>query len=436
MEREFTDENFERFLQQNADGLRMHPSDKVWKGISRNLNKRKIRFDFILGISLLATTSLGYYVTEISADKPTGSQSNDKATALLQSRNQFGQPHSNNSSGSVNLSADRNQYSSFQNQKLAVRSEGQIENNFFSNSLSAINSNIDENPFSGTVVDDYFDRTAGTESQSADHRESLYQDPLTIESVINSYKNRSRKKIGLQFHFTPTVSYRKLGENKSYLRSLPSSNTTANSSQSDINDEVTHRPDFGFEFGMTAKYPIGKNVKLTGGLQLNINRYKIKAFSSTTELATIALNSRNGNPDSLGALSRYSNVSSAGYRTDWLQNFYVQLSAPVGVEFNLSGNRNTRFGIATTIQPTYVVSDRAYLISTNYKNYAEVPSLTRRWNVNTSLETFVSYSTGHLQWQVGPQVRYQLLSSYVSKYPVKENLFDFGLKVGISLNNQ
>jgi hypothetical protein len=27
-----------------------------------------------------------------------------------------------------------------------------------------------------------------------------------------------------------------------------------------------------------------------------------------------------------------------------------------------------------------------------------------------------------------------LLSSFVSKYPVKENLFDFGLRVGISLN--
>jgi hypothetical protein len=80
------------------------------------------------------------------------------------------------------------------------------------------------------------------------------------------------------------------------------------------------------------------------------------------------------------------------------------------------------------------VGERAYLISSDYKNYTEVPWLTRKWNVATNLETFVSYSTGKMQWQVGPQVRYQLLSSFNSKYPVKENLFDFGLKVGVSLN--
>jgi hypothetical protein len=83
-----------------------------------------------------------------------------------------------------------------------------------------------------------------------------------------------------------------------------------------------------------------------------------------------------------------------------------------------------------------MLGDRAYLLSTDYKNYSEVPWLIRRWNVNTNLETFVKYSTGQLNWQVGPQVRYQLLSSFIKEYPVKENLFDFGLKVGIQLNNQ
>jgi hypothetical protein len=60
----------------------------------------------------------------------------------------------------------------------------------------------------------------------------------------------------------------------------------------------------------------------------------------------------------------------------------------------------------------------------------------RKWNVNTNFETFVTYSTGHLNWQVGPQVRYQILSSYLKKYPVKENLFDFGLKVGLSFGKE
>jgi hypothetical protein len=141
---------------------------------------------------------------------------------------------------------------------------------------------------------------------------------------------------------------------------------------------------------------------------------------------------RNNRADTLNTYTRYSNTNT-GYKTDWLQNYYIQISTPVGVEFKIAGNEHVQFGVATTIQPTYVLGDRAYLISTDYKSYAEVPQLVRRWNVNTALETFVGYSTGRLDWQVGPQVRYQLLSSFINKYPVKENLFDFGLKVGVSL---
>ena len=198
---------------------------------------------------------------------------------------------------------------------------------------------------------------------------------------------------------------------------------------------VTHKPNIGFELGMAVKYPITPKMKLRGGIQFNVNRYDIRAYNSSTAVTTIMLNGRTSNSraDSLNTYTRYSNANT-GYNTNWLQNYYVQISTPVGVEFKISGNEKTQFGIATTIQPTYVLGDRAYLISTNYKSYAEVPQLVRRWNVNTSLETFVGYSTGRLDWQVGPQVRYQLLSSFINQYPVKENLFDFGLKVGVSLN--
>jgi hypothetical protein len=92
--------------------------------------------------------------------------------------------------------------------------------------------------------------------------------------------------------------------------------------------------------------------------------------------------------------------------------------------------------VAGTVQPTYILKDRAFLISTDYKNYVEIPRLIRHWNINTSLETFISYTSrsAKTRWQIGPQVRYQVLSSFKKKYPVKENLFDFGLKVGISHN--
>jgi hypothetical protein len=81
-----------------------------------------------------------------------------------------------------------------------------------------------------------------------------------------------------------------------------------------------------------------------------------------------------------------------------------------------------------------VISNGAYLLSTDYKNYAKVPWLTRNFNLSTGFEAFVNYTRGNTQWQIGPQVRYQFMSSFENKYPVKENLFDFGVKIGVTLN--
>jgi hypothetical protein len=196
---------------------------------------------------------------------------------------------------------------------------------------------------------------------------------------------------------------------------------------------VTHKPDLGFELGVTEKYSLTQRLRVRAGLQFNVNRYDIKAFNAPYTMAPIALrSSTSARVDSIWTLTNYSNESSSGKTTSWLQNFSFQVSAPVGVELALAGNEKMQFGIATTVQPTYVLGDRAYLITTNYKSYTQVPWLLRRWNVNTALETFVSYQAGKARWQVGPQVRYQLLSSFISNYPVKENLFDFGLKIGLS----
>jgi hypothetical protein len=254
---------------------------------------------------------------------------------------------------------------------------------------------------------------------------------LTIESVTNSFKRINKKnKTSFQFFFTPTVSYRKLSENKTYLQAIPQFNAPINYAVLyNINDAVTHKPDLGLELGFAAKYPLTPALKLRAGLQFNMSRYAIKAFTYPTEVAQIALN----NSNYVGSSTNYRNFG--GGRANWLQNMYFQLSAPVGGEVRLAGNGKTSFGVASTIQPTYVLGDRAYMISTDYKNYTEVPWLMRKWNVNTSFETFVAYSTGKMNWQVGPQVRYQLLSSFVTEYPVKEHLFDFGLKIGVSLNN-
>ena len=190
----------------------------------------------------------------------------------------------------------------------------------------------------------------------------------------------------------------------------------------------------GVEFGIEGRYHVNDKFSIKTGFQFNINRYDIRAYTHTTEIATVALNTGTGF-DSMATTTNYRNFS-GGASANWLENFYFQAGIPVGVEIILSDNKNLQWGVSGTIQPTYVIGDRAYLISSDYKNYARFPDLMRRWNLSTGIGTFVSYSTGKIKWQVGPHVRYQHLSSFVSELTVKEKLFAIGLKVGATLNKQ
>jgi hypothetical protein len=448
MMRNFTDEDFDEFLRRNADEFRMRPSLKVWQNISGQLSKRRRRFLLTTIGFVLMTGAVGYFVydgtenldssfdlvnSETSAPVNGADKSGNDKTISTQNK-LYSVPSTRSSLITEKTSDEVNRNSIAVNRSRNVlrplRSTDKIEN---TTSLSTL-SNVTESEFIPQVIDS--DPVPAEETAKPLLENSVAVLPLTIESVINSYRLRNGNgKLAMQVFFTPTVSYRKLSENKRYTSQPAASNGTNYPAIYSINDAVTHKPDMGLELGLTAKYALDKNLKLRGGLQFNVSRYDIKAYTYTSEIATIALGrSSSGGVDYIDEISSYRNFD--GNKADWLQNMYFQVSAPMGVEMKLSGNDKASFGVASTLQPSYMLGERAYMLSSDYKNYTKVPELVRRWNVATNLETFVSYSTGDVKWQVGPQVRYQLFSSFVSKYPVKEHLFDFGLKVGVSLNKK
>lgn len=446
----FKNEDFERFLKGSADGLRMRPSDGVWDKINQRMNRRRRGVVITSAIFLITASLFGYYLVD-SAKSITDPMATSN---IIQERPVKAViPFSNDNLNNTNTTRPTTATSNNVTRNVATPSTPDRFNNLLMPALVAALPIFDplnttalltqfeggENMVEGTVVDEYEPNTSTAQEATYENKVVKKGEyPYTIESVVNLYKRQFKSpKTEWQFIFTPTVSYRKLSENKSFLRQVPITNASFSTAlRTNVNNVVSHKPALGLEMGMAFKYRVSNSLKLRSGLQFNISRYDIKANSSyQPELATIALNNTSG-VDSINTFTRYRNVKAAGMNGDWLENSYFQVSMPVGAELRLFGNKNTHVGIATTVQPTYVLGDRAYLISTDYKNYSQVPSLTRRWNVHTALETYIGYSTGKLNWQVGPQVRYQLLSSFDSEYPVKENLFDFGLKVGVSLNKQ
>lgn len=478
MESNYSNRDFEQFVKQNADEYRMFPSEKVWSGVNNALHTRRKWTGFGLAFLLLLTGGAVSWVMtmyptskksqDIASVKPTASgndlsSANNESgiTAQAEEKKPVRKPHALQP-----FNKETEQTASFRNiitpviiqDALSEQLKQNIAEHLPSPSTPAHAELIERvekiaapahpartkhadpagTPAINIVMAETLSSPAVTEPVAAQERSSvqitgLQEPPLTIESVVNSYKREKvRKKISWQLFITPTISYRKLGVNKAF-NNTASTGYPFSPALTDVNQAVTHKPDLGLQIGFAARYPITKALKLRGGLQFNVNRYDIKAFSYSGEMATIGLNGSNPGNSSVSAYTRYRNYS--GYRADWLKNFYYTVSVPIGAELKVLGNEKTNFGIAGTIQPTYVITDGAYLLSTDYKNYAKVPWLTRNFNMSTGFEAFINYTSGKTQWQIGPQVRYQLLSSFENKYPVKENLFDFGVKIGVTLNH-
>ncbi len=443
MEKNLHNKDFEQFVKQNADQYRMFPSEKVWNGVYSALHTNKRWYGFGIALLLMTAISVTLIVLNFAGTKQISAKTEKKSSPTQTNSNLQAPLNSTFIQRKSSIAAISTKYSGHKTEQPASSANKDLVtiSNFDITNLS--NEIISINPFNNidrlNINTEEYNSTWMTNrvffpgiSKSTIHNNL----PLVnFQNTVTTYRiNAKSRKINWWIYITPTISYRKLSENKSFLRRVSiASGPTSYAAMYNVNSVVTHKPDMGFEIGTVGDYSLTKNIKLLAGLQFNINRYGIKAFTYPGEIATIALNGALGSgSDSVSKWTNYRNFN--GYNSNWLQNFYFSVSAPLGVELNLSRNSKTQFGIAGTVQPTLIISDKAYLISTDFQNYVQVPWLIRRWNVNTSFETFVSLSTGKINWRIGPQVRYQLLSSFQNKYPVKENLFDFGLKIGIMLN--
>jgi len=463
MERTFyNDDDFEELIRQKTDQYKMYPSEKAWKGIYNSLHTKRRRF--IAGMSVLILSFLMIAGKELLSPskrvtvykKPVVENiqkpSPDESTIAFQpfkkeSFNKALSPLVDNSKD-VNSFATVDMTPDQQDNKIPAPSadfnyiniptgtiassenlKHVIGNNSVEKFSGQINSTLNEadnTPAEITATDIRKEKIA-TYNESDKKQITWLQDYATQH--LTPVKQH---RVNIQLYVSPTVNYRKLsGVDYSHIRSTVQNVPISLSHFGNVNEFVDHTPALGYEVGGSVLYRLTRNLTLKAGLQFNYSRYIIKAFSANPELATIALNSYYGYlADSITGYTNVRNFS--GKSREDLQNKYYQLSVPLGLEMRVIGNGRLQFNIAGTIQPTYLLNRNSYLLTTDYLNYTKEPSLFRRWNINGGLEAFLSYQIGGLRWQIGPQFRYQLLSTYTNKYPIKENLMEYGIKIGVS----
>lgn len=429
MDGQYDHNDFEHFIKQNADAHRLYPSDRVWTNMySRLHGKRRRALALLLLVPLL--TGTGLFLLQAPNEKTT----HVYGTAQLRPSITFETQEEIAHEVTANEVAAREaaSHETF-SAPLAEKTEVSVPSE---NNLAA----AEGNP--GAAATDLLspvEATANTQATYGSPVKEFIQEekyPLSIESVVNSYQRQLHQpRFKWQIHFTPTVSYRTLQEDQKFIaqaRFSTGASSAFNATTTDLASVIRHRPDIGMQLGFTGTYPISKKIDWVTGIQFNVSKYDIAAYNYPSEVATIALMNPWGGTSTVSTITSF---RSNGFRStaNWLRNYYYSVSMPIGLQWRVLGKKHTHWGISATVQPTYVVGNRSYVISADYQNYAEVPYLINKWNLNVGFETFARFQLGKNDFQVGPQIRYQALSSFKKGYPVQEHLYDFGIKLGMIL---
>ncbi|ULQ52464.1 hypothetical protein [Flavihumibacter fluvii] len=459
MEQQFFEDEFEQFLRQNADQHRMYPSEGVWTNIYRHLHSGRRRI--ALGAMLLLVMSGIIWLA--NTDTISVSSKNPQAYSPVIQSNRTRQTTTSRSSVTVDDIIEKLRAKSLippmaiaaplSLSPLQLYKPAHLSDTYKVSDTQTPFTYPTENPagdLTGIITesDESFVvsrlvakkapviRMQSAQPEVREPKLALSTPILALNTPksdfstqvkISPVKKSTRNKVSYLMSFAPSIGYRNLFDGKNHITY---GNSPLMVRHLNVNQFVDHQPAIGFELGGGIRYQVSRGFAIRTGLQLNLTRFSIAAFSHSPEKTTLSLTSAYGYQRETVATSNVRNI--VGNDPERLQNQYLQLAVPIAAELKLFGDNKLQLNIAGSIQPVYLLNTNQYLLSNDFSNYVKEPSLIRRWNMATSIEAFISYTTRELRWQVGPQFRYNLMSTYKNQYPIRENLMEYGVKFGVS----
>ncbi len=438
----YMDDGLEDFLKEKSDQYKLYPSDKVWKNIHKSIQpRRRWMYSALTVLMLMVSAPLvetsDYH--QFSHFRYLMSLPPAAAVQQEQSAEKVARVDQNVVSAPLPVS-----YSFTRNTPLPVYVV-EPANLAMSSTRAILDARPDITEKIPLPIEPKLNPEA-TEAVGPDIRElglivkniknttkliaveEEEEEPKEVRKVLWGGDPLKSSRLRWHVSFSPTISYRRLTSGLSQIadvfQGVP---FPAEERVTTVNDAVIQKPAVGAEAGAGFTYRLSDRFAVKAGLQLNYSRYQLRAVYDKPEQTTLAVGPYK---DSLNVYSSLRNAD--GRAASWLNNEYFQIALPVGIEWTILGNESFKWNLAASAQPVYNFANNIYLLSTDFRHYAQDPSLIRKWNINAGIETFVSYRMGAFNWQAGPQFRYQLASSYKKQYPINEYMVDFGFKIGVT----
>lgn len=257
-------------------------------------------------------------------------------------------------------------------------------------------------------------------SNSSDHSRHKKQ--------VNIHKKRNEK-ISWVYFVTPSItSATFIG--KGFETGTPNTSPIILQNNQHSNGMI-YNPRLGYEVGIQMSYAFSKKWEFLTGTHLSYSGFNVISNQVHPTFATLILKDESsGLPYTQTFITHYGNGE--GQNQISLANYSLQVSLPVGLQYALFKNNKIQIKLASTIEPSFILKSNSYIISSDQRYYVNDPSLLRKINLNGNIGSYVTFKSNKVNWQIGPNFRYQLLSTYQNIYPIKEHLMDYGIRIGIS----
>ncbi len=449
---------FEQFLTEETDKHQMFASDAVWANISKQVQTREswpalTIVAFLIIISLSVATFLNYPPDNILAkihyndSVQIANQKQDAAriASIPQDDNFEARISSQKITEKTFATINQQQTTAItpaiviadvvephKSEPINDKVNAAITKPDFASTTKLPFTVLEEVPLMASLI------TEKTAPAPNDTQKTRVKKESTDEATDNIYKdfyaslikkhNKRDSRWSYDVYATPSKSFRKLEDDKERDQYTTTSSSANTNNTTSLGNTVKHKPALGLEAGFTIGYNLTNRFKVKAGLQFNIRQYYIDAYQ-TFGVATIAI-VQNNRLDSLTFYSRFGSAGSS-YAETKLDNRLYQLSIPLGVQWDAIQGKKLGISFGASVQPTFTLNKNVYLISTDYKYYANGESFFRKWNFNTAIDVNISYKLNDVKLYLGPQVRYQHLPTYNDSYPIKEYRLDYGVKIGI-----
>jgi hypothetical protein len=246
----------------------------------------------------------------------------------------------------------------------------------------------------------------------------------TVQKTNTKLILEEESPFSFQIYATPSIGLNLNRQQNSLIKSSLN-NELENMISNESKNLLSKVTSLDIEAGGSVIMNINKFMRLKAGMQLNYSRYHYQNIND-------------------GDIIKLANQASSSVNKSNLEQPNIQLSnkntylisMPVGTEFEIVGNRKIKWFVGATIQPGIILNDDKNDFkenSTESKYQNGITNNYKKWNCNTSIETFISYKLNSgIILNMGPQFRYRLGSNFDETYLLNGRIFNLGIKLGVT----